>query len=288
MKCVNCGAGIQIEDEKCPFCGTPNPFAVQHRQDMQQYRVEFQDTKKKVEQRSIRFTALSVKLTVIAVLFAAVIGMIYMLDDGIYDIRMHQILSELARNREEYAERLAAYERDGDWNLLYDLYVENSLSYDETFKEYYVLYYASFDYTFIVEYLMHYGEGLDYYSAEDVAKWIAAQLEGFYDCVNRRGSFGSDFYDECYTGVHKEALERICRDMETLLMTYAGLTREELDTLQDYSRNRQVAIIEEALLRKADNAEGADSTADAENEIEEDSTEDTEIRRIRDEHRKTE
>lgn len=288
MKCVNCGASIQIEDDKCPFCGTPNPFAVQHRQDMQQYRMEFQDTKKKVEQRSNRFTALSVKLTVIAVLFAAVIGMIYMLDDGVYDIRMHQILSELARNREEYSERLASYEREGDWNLLYDFYVENSLSYDETFKEYYVLYYAGFDYTFVVEYLMHYREEPDYYSAEDVAKWIAGQLEGFYDCVNRSGNFSSDFYDECYTDVHKEALERIGRDMEALLITYAGLTREELDTLQDYSRSRQIAIIEEALLRKAEDAAEADSAADEENETEEDNTEDTGIRRIRNEHRTTE
>lgn len=249
MKCENCGTNIQIEDEKCPFCGTLNPFAVQHRQDMQQYQKEFQDTKKKVEQRSIRFTALSVKLTVIAVLFAAVIGMIYAVNDGVYKIWRYQTRTKIASHKEEYMEKLAAYERDGDWNSLYAFMVENSLTLDETFKEYYVLYYTAFNYGMVMEYLMHYMEEPEYYTADGVAAWIAGQLVGFYHGVNQSGNFKGDYYSECYTDVHKEALERMNRDMEVLLMTYAGLTSEEIDTLPDYSENRQIAIIEEGLLR---------------------------------------
>lgn len=259
MKCGNCGANIQIEDEKCPFCGTLNPLAVKHRQDMQRYQKEFQDAKKKVEQRSIRFTALSVKLTVIAVLFAAVIGMFYAVNDGVYKIWRYQTHTKITRHREEYTEKLAAYERDGDWNSFYAFMVENSLTNDETFEEYYVLYHTTFNYGMVMEYLMHYMEEPEYYTVDNLAGRVAGHLEDFYHGVNRSGNFKGDYYSECYTDVHKEALERMNKDMEVLLMTYAGLTPEEIDTLPDYSEKRQITIIEEGLLRTADNANAEDT-----------------------------
>ena len=37
MKCKNCNANLQIEDEKCPYCGAENPYAKKHRADMKKY-----------------------------------------------------------------------------------------------------------------------------------------------------------------------------------------------------------------------------------------------------------
>ena len=52
MKCKNCNANLQIEDEKCPYCGAENPFAKKHRADMKKYAGEFASTREEVLENS--------------------------------------------------------------------------------------------------------------------------------------------------------------------------------------------------------------------------------------------
>ena len=34
MKCPFCGANLSLEDEKCPYCGTPNPEGCRHQENL--------------------------------------------------------------------------------------------------------------------------------------------------------------------------------------------------------------------------------------------------------------
>ncbi|MGN0156099.1 MAG: hypothetical protein ACI39N_02540, partial [Lachnospiraceae bacterium] len=70
MKCKYCGANLAIEDEKCPFCGKPNPFMTKHRSEMKRFTKEFEKTKSEVIEKSNRFNSWTIRVTVIAVLVA--------------------------------------------------------------------------------------------------------------------------------------------------------------------------------------------------------------------------
>lgn len=242
---------MQIENEKCPFCGNPNPFAIKHQQDMKYYHSEFQKTKKEVEQKTGRFTSAAVKIPVIIVLAILILVVVNTRSDIESEIRIHNIKKDVKLHEQEYREQLDAYELAGDWIGLYTLFNEKRLSYVDTFEEYYMIKQAAFEYEFILDDIMRYNEDSTYYSVETLALRIADSLERFYRDVYRIG-YENDYYDNQYAPVHKEALERVNEDMEAVLFTYCHLTKEEIEKLPDYSVSVKSSIIEEGLLRKAD------------------------------------
>ncbi|MCM1387230.1 MAG: zinc ribbon domain-containing protein [Bacillus sp. (in: Bacteria)] len=257
MKCPTCGANLQIEDEKCPFCQNPNPFAQKHRQDMRRYHQEFQKTKREVEQKTNRFTSVTVKITVIIILAVLIAVMVYMKRDGYYMIQMNRTRKDIQMNKESYAAQLTAYEEEGNWLELYAFYNIKELYLDsDSFRPYMAVYSASYNYKGIVDYITRYYSDSNYYSPKEVTRWFAEYLDGFYDYAQRT-SYAGEYYDACYTPEHQEALMRMWEDLDALLITYCHLTEEELSLLPDYSTAKKGSLIEEGLLR-----ESADKTGE--------------------------
>ena len=60
MKCSNCGSNLQIEDSKCPYCGSMNPYFEKHREEMFRYKKDYEKTKDEVIQKDDGITACSV------------------------------------------------------------------------------------------------------------------------------------------------------------------------------------------------------------------------------------
>lgn len=249
MKCPTCGADLQIEDEKCPFCGNPNPFAVKHQQDMRYYHQEFQKTKREVEQKTGHFTAFAAKITVTAILAVLVIVMCIMAQSGPYIIWKNRVRKDLQNNMQAYQTQMQTYEQEGDWFALYSFYDAKNLSYGESFREYRVIYYAVFDYRSILNCVLSHEEEDVYYSAEVIAPRIADYLDGFYQSVERT-DYGGAFYDDNYTPQHLDALARLRGDLEAALMAYCHLTEEEVSVLSDYSTAKKGNLIKEGLLRE--------------------------------------
>lgn len=250
MKCPTCGANLQIEDEICPFCQNPNPFAVKHRQDMQYYHQEFQETKQNVEEKARRFHSLTAKITVIAVLFAMVVGMIYIGSEGPYRIWASGVRKEIARNVGDYRAKLDAYEQEGDWLSLYAFYDARNLTYySEEFREYSILYFMIFEYRCTLNVIFRYRAEPERYSTAERATLIASHLDSFYRSVERIG-YESDYYDINYTPEHQDAYARIREDMEAVLTAYCDLTEEEILLLPEYSISKKAVLIEEGLLRQ--------------------------------------
>ena len=146
MKCPTCGANLQIEDEKCPFCGNPNPFAVKHQQDMRQYRQEFQETKQEVEKKTLHFNFFTARIAVIAVLLMMILGMVFVINEGPHYLWARRVERDIAKNMENYRAELSACEEAGQWRRLYALYDNKSLSHTRDFQEYTVLSFVTFDY----------------------------------------------------------------------------------------------------------------------------------------------
>lgn len=256
MKCPTCGANLQIEDEKCPFCGNPNPYARKHRQEMQYYHQEFQKTKQEVEKKTRHYNSFTVRITAAAVLLVLILGMAYIGRDGAYYIWYGQVKRQIAAHAGEHAQNLGAYEQDGDWMRLYAYYDANNLSYTNDFHEYRILYYTIFDYKCILNDITRYRTGDSYYTAEEVSSRIAEYLDSFYQSVERV-TYEAEYYDDNYSPGHKEAYARIREDMEAVLSAYCHLTKEELKALPDYSVAKKSSLLEEGLLRETDRGEAA-------------------------------
>lgn len=248
MKCPTCGANLQIEDEKCPFCRNPNPFAVKHRQQMRHYQQEFQETKREVEKKARHFNSLTAKITVIAVLFVMIIGMVYMGNEGPYRIWSGRVKHDIAVNAEEYKETLSAYEKEGDWLSLYAFYEARNLGHTDAFREYSILYFVIFDYKNILNCVTRYRMEPEEGTAAVCADRIAQHLDSFYKTTGRI-SYESAYYDGNFTPEHQEAYARLREEIEALLSAYCGLTKEELALLPDYSVSKKGSLIEEGLLR---------------------------------------
>ncbi len=251
MKCPTCGANIQIEDEKCPFCGNPNPFAVKHQQDMKYYHSEFQKTREDVEQKTGRFTSAAVKIPVIFILVILIFVVVNTRRDIEMAIKTYKIEKDIKLHEQEYRETLDAYELAGDWTGLSTFYSEKWLAYVDNFEEYNAIRYAASEYASITADIMRHDEENPYRNAKNLAQRVAENLERFYKNVYRTG-YENEHYDAQYAPVHKEALERINEDMEAILLAYCHLTREEIDNLPDYSLSMKSSLIEEGLLRNAE------------------------------------
>ena len=76
MKCRQCGYNLEIDTEICPCCGIPNPVAKKHRADMRKYTTDYAQTKEVVISKSRRINTAVIRITVIVVTIAAMVGLI--------------------------------------------------------------------------------------------------------------------------------------------------------------------------------------------------------------------
>lgn len=246
MKCPTCGNNLQMEDESCPYCGSPNPFFQQHQEDMEYYEKQFNSTKEAVEGRSKRFISLTVKVTMIAVLVVLNIVMMFMMDRGSYAIWKSHVKKDIQAHATEYRAAMDQYEKDGRWILLADYYSEKSLDRDENFREYSQTVNAAGDYKMIYNRLMDILSPNKYNDTAYYAQQLSRHLTDFYRVVNRE-DYRSDYYDSQYTTNHVDAMNRMRMDVETLMKAYAGLTDEDLQNFPDYSEAKRASILEERI-----------------------------------------
>ena len=256
MKCPTCGANLQIEDEKCPFCGNPNPFAVKHQQDMRQYRQEFQETKQEVEKKTLHFNFFTARIAVIAVLLMMILGMVFVINEGLHYVWALLEERAIVKNMDNYRAELPAWEAAAQWRQVDAVYDNKSLSHTRDFQEYTVLSFATFDYKSVLNQMTIYrvDEGKE---ADAVSTRIASHLDSFYKTTERL-TFESDYFDNNYTPEHMESYGRMREDLEAALSTYCHLTKEEVAALADYSVVKKAALIEEGLRREADESKEAE------------------------------
>ena len=76
MKCTKCGSNLEIDHEFCPYCGMPNPVARKHREDMKKYAGDYERTKETVVTKSRKTNRMSIRIAVISLTVAAVIGVV--------------------------------------------------------------------------------------------------------------------------------------------------------------------------------------------------------------------
>ena len=256
MKCEKCGANLEIEMQYCPFCGEPNHSAKQHRADMEKYEKRFRKTEREVAEQSHRFISKSVKITVIAVLAVIIFIEGIVAGKAPREIERSRAIKDLTRNGDVYETRLIELEKDHDWEA-FKAYAEvhgldSYAFYVKRFMEYRRMYnsindYCSLRYNLLNNYEVTRSSRSGYGSLSFRSEVYG--LEDFYD--NYAGAakkLATEEY-ESNTELHEDAMEALNTEINALLITYGGLTKEEAEEIWDYSAQRKEELLEEALKR---------------------------------------
>ena len=244
MKCHSCGNELHMEEERCPYCGVENPYYKKHRFAMKKYREDYNEVKEDVYKKTGFFTGLTVKITIIAVLAAVNIGVLF-LYKNCWSIERYIKTREIADHRDTYAKVMDELEAEGRFYELSVYYDENCLYYGDVFEEYEKVTRMCSYYMSIYRDLVMLGKGQEevYATTEEVIARLCENIENMYKCSVQKE------YDnpECFRESHKEAMEKIKEDVKCLLIAYANLTPEQAEGFEGLSNGRKQIAIEEGL-----------------------------------------
>ena len=243
MKCQSCNAHLSIEDEKCPYCGTPNLEAIKHRQEMRMFSGEFQQTRSSVLKTSSEHAGKSMRIVILCVMIVLLILSFLFLGFS-WDIGSAMTKWQAAANSEQYLALLDEYETSGDFLSFAALYDEKSLYRVDAFEEYRHVYTAASNYQSIFGYISslleeeHWEDG-----HENALEYLCESLEYYYEYIEREPY---EFYFEsgAYDQRHLDAVSRITEKIEALLQMTFSITDEEMILFRDYSSAEKQVFIE--------------------------------------------
>lgn len=244
MKCKYCGSNLTIDDERCPFCGKANPFAEKHRSQMRHFTNEYNKTREDVIEKSNRFNSWTVKITIIAVLVAANLLLLYMTSNS-WQIQKWMALNDVNRNLQTYSRTLQEYEENQDFIGFSTFYEDKYLGYSDHFKNYRSVQQVCASYQYFYQYLMDIVlmDENTYYTKESRVEYMSEQLEYMY-----KYSKQEEYSDpNCFTPEHVECMNAAIAECHLLLKTYCGVTDEELAKFPTLSNARRQIIIERGL-----------------------------------------
>ncbi len=243
MRCQACNAPLSIEDEKCPYCGTPNPEAVRHRQEMKYFSGEFQKTRASVlrtardnASKSMRIVILCVMITlfIFSILFA---GFSWDIASAVRDW-------QASANSKEYSAMLDQYEEEGDYLSFIELYDQRSLYGADVYEEYRHIYSAASNYRNIYSYITrlleeeHWEDG-----HEDALEYLCESLEYHYEFMEQEPY---SWLEEAgaYDERHLDAVADINEKIENLIQLTFSLTEEEMDEFRTFSSAEKQVFLE--------------------------------------------
>lgn len=247
MKCPNCGAQMGLEDALCPYCNTPNSYAVQHQSDMERYRNEYERTQEQVLQNTSfvqRNGSLLVILVVLLVALMVGIGLFANAWDIGYSIREGNIEREMAADRQV----LDAYLEQGDYGKFVGYYESNGL-YMSSDDSYRALRTAAGSYVNMLQDLMTVIKP-DKYSMSpsrisDTCGYIAEDLNKIFT-VEEQYPYDLDKYLPDSKRVY---LEDIRERTSAIAITYLGLTEEDIREIPSISKRKLASMIEEGITK---------------------------------------
>lgn len=246
MKCVNCGADISIEDAICPFCKSENPYYKAHREDMQNYEQEYQETKAKVVSKANRFTRKSINIT-ICVICVLILFIEILVLSNIRNINYDLLEKKNTKNAAAIAAQMDKYEANGEYTLLANYQDHTPIRpYKTPVAEYLQVCSVAYDYkasiATINEIVMTNAERL---RPTDAAKSLARNLDNIYEV--RYNSYERRPDDDSFAPKHLEAMDNMLEDVYALLEAYVGIDHETILTFRDLTSTERQLIIEKKL-----------------------------------------
>lgn len=240
MKCASCGGNLSLEDVVCPYCDALNEHAVEHIRQMNQYKREFEGTKKEVYSVTKGYAGITVRAVICAILVLC-IAVLIVIKSHSYDVRWELEEWNARKHADEYCLQMDRYLEERDYIGLSTFCIEKNINvYDEEYSKYKGIVNVAAQYTQIYMNIMRMRESE--LLGTDSIRYLADSLDYFYDTWN----------PESYMYVGEDAeqqqiLSEIREQAHALLRTYCGLTAEDMDEFPDLSSGKRAALIEERM-----------------------------------------
>lgn len=269
IKCRECGALIDEQVERCPYCGAINENGAEEKymQDMDALRDNLEDLgdipKEEITQevqKHLKFTGKTVVLTLVAVAIVAVVLLLYNKRWDIYmriyevtqDTRNADAREQLLWENENYPQLDAWYE-EGNYDALLDFYRENSyvnsgIQYNLSSWSHYSLltYYDEYrecmdfrerltagELPYFFEYQSPFYEGLDLIYSRNAKYRNDAVDEQDEAAIQKWRDEAADFIKEVY-GIDDEEIRKLIQEADTGdgYLKYEGLY-DYVDDIKD-------------------------------------------------------
>lgn len=255
MKCPHCGAPLRMEDKFCSYCGAPNTLAMKHQADMEHYEREFTETQEEVLNKSRKAGSLTGFLVVLIIMIVVNIVALA-ISANAWDIRYKQRNARVSKHADEYRAVVEQMIADQHYIGLREYYYNNRLSGAEVLPEYEaVLRYAGkLDdmYMYLCD-TDSYRYRLSESGLQNTVTYLSEDIIELYE--DPKDSY---FQDVAITDDKLVIIEDIRNQAEALLVTYAGLTKEEISELQNMSKARIQDVLTEHLTQVMAEKEAAD------------------------------
>jgi len=249
MKCESCGGNLNLEAATCPYCGSINPHAQKHVQNMHHYQGEFQNTQSKVQKVTSNYTGLTVRAVIIAILLVIMVVFI-ILGTQSYEINSAINHAKAKRNLEKYSAILDEYIAEEDYLGFYAFGEANDIDYyNGPYEKYYPIMRATSQYVHLYDSILAAYSGMqkEYRYEGDVEFYIdniADQLDYFYEALNPENYA---YYDGADSEENMAAIAQMEENVKALLQAYCGLTKEDLEGWDTLSRAKRIVLIEERM-----------------------------------------
>ena len=249
MKCEHCGGNLSLEDLNCPYCGAINKHAQQHIHDMKRFQYEFQDTKKEVYAATQKYTGITVRALVIAVLLILSIGLAVIGSES-YSIRRYIMEKRAERNYTQYSAIMDEYLENEDYIAFYAFVEANVINgYDTPYEKYVPVIRVSNQYMYLYDHIMgtytKMRQSQDKETIERQVGYLSEQLNYFYNVLDMENY---EYINGGDSPQNKAAIAQMESNANALLQTYCGLTSEEVAGLQEMSEAKRMVLLEERIV----------------------------------------
>ena len=251
MKCQHCGNNLNIEENFCPYCGQPNPFAIKHQEAMRRFEKDYERTKKDVLEQSSRFNRHTVRITILAVLVALIAATTVLLIKA-DDIRWWRVEKRVEAQAELHREAIGRLMDEHDYLGVYSYVTRNDIRYTDAFRDYDTVSDSSFQYRQFYTYLMMLQakktdpDAFRYYSESELLENMAGDIYRINECLKPL-----DYNKAAYTAEKMAFVEGVRDRVETLAESYLGLSREEALATRGMTLARINVLLEDSYARKA-------------------------------------
>lgn len=244
MKCENCGYSLKIEYNVCPSCGSANPFAKAHREDMAKYGQAFENTQKAVIDKTKMTAGIMVKIIICAVLLAATILMLVMTAKS-YDIEKSRVVRNVRKNIESYREEFNTLEANREYLMISEWYDYNYLHRMDEFKDCLKVFNVCRDYKYLYLYVMDvtYPEYLENSVRKpyDYCKNISSQYTNMKNVMTRQ-SYDTD---ASFTKEHVDCMQDCLAEAQVLIKAAFKLTDEQIEEFDNATEAKRIVMLEE-------------------------------------------
>lgn len=239
MKCNNCGYSLQIEDEVCPSCGTPNPFYKEHREEMERYSKEFKETQDAVLDKTQKTAGVMTKFIISLLLI--VLSFVILVAAGSSGTSDKRKIRKVRANLEQYRAEYKEVEASGDYIYLDQWFADNYLNKVEEFNDCLNVFNVCMYYKYVAEYVaeVSYPEYMKY-AVRDRENYCQSIIES-YDQMRHYGEaeLNKDTVDEG----HIKCVNDCISQTRVLIQGVFGLSEDQMLKFDDVTATERTGML---------------------------------------------